>query len=201
MFSQVASPLDRSRGGLGIGLALVRDLTEMHGGSVAARSEGLGKGSEFIVRLPHAHSAQAAPPASKQRVPPRDEQMRRILVVDDNRDSADSLAALMRVNGSNVQIAYDGLEAVEKARAFRPELVVLDIGMPRMDGYQTCRAMRNQAWGRDICIVALTGWGQEEDRRKSREAGFDAHLVKPVDHAAMMDLLGSIRSASRSARH
>ncbi|MFP5287775.1 MAG: response regulator, partial [Thermoanaerobaculia bacterium] len=119
----------------------------------------------------------------------------RVLVVDDNEDSANSLAVLLELDGNEVETAYDGAEAVEKAEAFRPDVVILDIGLPKMNGYDACRALRARPWARDTVIVALTGWGQEEDRRKSSEAGFDRHLVKPVDPAALFDLLRSLASS------
>jgi PAS domain S-box-containing protein len=200
IFSQAASQRARSRGGLGIGLSLVRDLVQMHGGSVEARSEGEGKGSEFLVRLPVARSVTSPGPAIEQAAQTPRSEVRRVLVVDDNRDSADSLAALMRLSGHEVQTAYDGLEALERAQAFRPQVVVLDLGMPHMDGLEACRALRREPWGRDLAIVALTGWGQAEDRRRSEEAGFDAHLVKPVDHSAMVSLIGTLYR-DRAVRH
>jgi CheY-like chemotaxis protein/anti-sigma regulatory factor (Ser/Thr protein kinase) len=193
MFSQVDSALERSQGGLGIGLALVRGLVEMHGGTVEARSEGRGKGSEFVVRLPAAGGTttrDAGPPgeSGKAPAPPG----RRILVADDNRDAADSLAEMLRLGGHEVHAAHDGLEAVEAAGWFRPEVAVLDIGMPRLNGYEAARRIREQPWGRAMTLVALTGWGQEEDRRRAAEAGFDHHLTKPVDPAALDTLLAAL---------
>jgi signal transduction histidine kinase/ActR/RegA family two-component response regulator len=191
MFAQLDYGRERARGGLGIGLWLCRWLVELHGGSIAARSEGQGKGSEFIVRLPI-----AAGPGSRERrsaeAPAQAAHMaRRILVVDDVRDSAESLATLLRMDGHEVDTAYDGLQALEKARAMKPDLVLLDLGLPELDGYGVCRAIRATRWGASASIVAMTGWGQDEDRRKSGDAGFDAHLVKPVDHAALVQLLRS----------
>jgi CheY-like chemotaxis protein len=188
MFSQATPAMERSQGGLGIGLSLVRGLVELHGGRVEARSDGPGHGSEFIVRLPIA----GAPPAREVR-PAEAEKPRRvglkIVVADDNRDAADSLAMMLRLAGNEVRIAYDGLEAVEQAQAFRPDVVLLDIGMPRLNGYEAARRIREQSCDNCMSIVALTGWGQEEDKRRSKEAGFNAHLVKPVDPAALEKVL------------
>jgi PAS domain S-box-containing protein len=190
MFAQVHHTLERSQGGLGIGLTLVKQLVELHGGSVEALSQGPGQGSEFIVRLPIAvESAAAETPA-----PVRDDATpasRRILIVDDNEDSALSLAMLLSMTGHQTYTAHDGCEAVQAAERFRPEIMLLDIGLPKMNGYDVCRTIRGQPWGEGIVIVALTGWGQEEDRRKSHAAGFDGHLVKPVDQTAIDSLLAS----------
>ncbi|MEO6711256.1 MAG: ATP-binding protein, partial [Planctomycetota bacterium] len=192
MFVQVDKSIERSQGGLGIGLTLVRKLVEMHGGSVSARSEGEGLGSQFIVRLPLLIDApQPVAPSTSQEQPLRI-RARRILIVDDNQDSVLSLAALLDLNGCETQTARDGVEAVEKAEWYRPEIVLLDIGLPKLSGYDACRAIRAQASGRDIVIVALTGWGQDEDRLKSIEAGFDSHLVKPVEHDRLLRLLSDL---------
>ena len=189
MFTQVDRSLERSQGGLGIGLTLVRRLVEMHDGSIEARSNGPDQGSEFVVRLP----LFIQPP---QEPPPRSDGPRatalsgcRILVVDDNKDSADSLGMLLRLKGNEIRTAYDGLEAVEVAETFHPELVLLDIGLPKLNGYEVARRIRQQPWGRDVILVALTGWGQDEDRRRSQEAGFNFHIVKPVELAALEELL------------
>jgi PAS domain S-box-containing protein len=191
MFFQVDRSLERSQGGLGIGLSLVRRLVELHGGRVEARSEGAGKGSEFIVRLPILVEKPTATHEPTRNGVKEATTARRILVVDDKRDSADSLAMLLRLTGNEAYTAYDGVEGVEAAERFRPELVLLDIGMPRLNGYDACRRIREQPWGKTIVLVALTGWGQEEDRRRTVEAGFDAHMVKPVDPTALMKLLAS----------
>jgi PAS domain S-box-containing protein len=186
MFNQVDRSPERAQGGLGIGLTLVRRLAEMHGGSVHARSDGPGKGSEFIVRLP----ALAQPPrAQKSPVPDvaAPAMRRRVLIVDDNRDAADALAMLLRHTGHDAFVAYDGRAAFAAAETHRPDVVLLDIGLPGMSGHDVCRQVREQPWGRNIRMIALTGWGQEEDRRKSTEAGFDGHLVKPVDIAAVLE--------------
>jgi CheY-like chemotaxis protein len=190
MFSQVDSALERSQGGLGIGLSLVKGLVRMHGGSVEARSEGLGKGSEFVVRLPVAggRSAPESPQAGGgERTTARTK--RRILIADDNRDAADSLAMMLRLAGHEVHSVHDGQEAVEAAGWFRPDLALLDIGMPKLNGLQAARHIRERQWGRQMVLVAITGWGQDEDKRRATEAGFDHHLTKPVDPAALETFL------------
>jgi len=192
MFSQVDGTPERSRGGLGIGLTLVKRLVELHGGAVTAHSRGPGRGSEFVVRLPiAAERAEAGAPKPAAETPAAATASRRVLVVDDNRDSADSLAAWLELHGHRARIAYDGAGAVEVAESFRPEVVLLDIGLPGMNGLDVCRRIRERPWGREAVIVALTGWGQEQDRLRSREAGFDTHMVKPPDHRALLDLLAS----------
>jgi len=193
MFSQVDSALERSQGGLGIGLSLVKGLVTMHGGGIEARSEGLGRGSEFVVRLPAAagQASQRQQPVSGERAAARPR--RRILIADDNRDAADSLAMMLRLAGHEVHAAYDGHEAAEAAAWFRPDIALLDIGMPRLNGYETARRIREEPWGKRVLLVATTGWGQEEDRRRASEAGFDHHLTKPVDPAALERLLSGTR--------
>jgi PAS domain S-box-containing protein len=196
MFRQGDRILERSQGGLGIGLTLVKRLVELHGGSVEARSEGRGLGSELVVRLPiFRDDRKAAEPAAGE---PARAAARRILVVDDYRDSATSLATLLELAGNETHTAYDGLEAVEAAAAFQPDVVLLDIGLPEMNGYEAARKIREQPWGKTMALVALTGWGQEEDRQKSREAGFLAHLVKPVDYAALLKLLAELPAPDRA---
>jgi PAS domain S-box-containing protein len=192
MFSQVESAGSRAQGGLGIGLALAKGIVELHGGRVAAHSEGAGRGTEFTVRLPIAATpAAAAPPAPHERAHPA-LAGRRILVVDDNEDSALTLATLLELEGAQVQAAHDGEQAVALAQQLGPELILLDIGLPRMNGYEACRAIRAQAGVPRPAIVALTGWGQQEDRRKTAEAGFDGHLVKPVDHAQLLRMIDEL---------
>lgn len=188
MFSQVPASSPQATVGLGIGLTLVKRLVELHGGSIRAWSEGPGRGSEFRVRLP----VSVMPSYDESRVPVHNNPSapRRILVVDDNRDSADSLAMLLQLQGHDVEAVYDGLSAVHAAERFTPDLVLLDRGLPVLDGIEACRRIREKSWGRNMVIVALTGWGQEEDRRRSREAGFDEHLVKPVSNDALLNLLG-----------
>ena len=189
MFMQVDRTAERSQSGLGIGLTLVKRLTEMHGGSIEAKSGGAGEGSEFIVRLPIVSQPTfAAQPAPSSAV----ETQRRILIVDDNRDSADSLAMLLELTGNKTYMAHDGIAAVEAIEKHRPEFVLLDIGLPKLDGYEVCRRVREQPWGKNIVVIALTGWGQDEDRRRSEEAGFNGHLVKPVDYDKLLDLLSTL---------
>jgi signal transduction histidine kinase/DNA-binding response OmpR family regulator len=192
MFTQIDTSLERSRGGLGIGLTLVKSLVEMHGGTVHASSTGTNQGSEFVVRLPLL--ADVPEQRLPEPVPGEPAQRRRILVVDDNRDAATSLAMLLELTGHETRVAHDGLEAVQAAENFRPDVVLLDIGLPKLNGFEAARMIRQQPWGQDMLLVALTGWGQDEDRRKSSEAGFDAHLVKPANPVALTELLARRRS-------
>jgi signal transduction histidine kinase/ActR/RegA family two-component response regulator len=194
MFSQVESSLSRSQGGLGIGLFLVKRLVEMHGGSVEVRSEGLGKGSEFAIRLPISAQGNSSHDASDDETPAAMPGLR-ILVVDDNSDAVNSLAMLLKTIGSDVRIAHDGEEAVRVAGEFRPDVALLDIGMPKMNGYEAARAIRQQPWGHNVVLIAVTGWGQDEDKRRSKAAGFDHHLVKPVDPNAVMKMLAEWKPA------
>ena len=193
MFMQVDRTSEQSQAGLGIGLTLVKRLTEMHGGSIEARSAGEGQGSEFVVRLPvlSKPSGLSQPETAVGSSPER-----RILIVDDNRDSADSLAMLLEITNNKTYMAHDGVEALEAMEKYRPEVVLLDIGLPRLDGHEVCRRIREQPWGKNIVIIALTGWGQEDDRRKSEEAGFNGHLVKPVDYDKLLELLSSLTARS-----
>jgi PAS domain S-box-containing protein len=196
LFTQVDRSLERSEGGLGIGLSLVKWLVEKHGGSVSAHSDGPGTGSEFVVRLPvvpveQKRDAKAAGAKTSANGPSR-----RILIVDDNHDNAESLNLLLSLSGNETTTANDGVEAVEKARDFRPDVILLDIGLPRMNGYEACRTIRQEPWGKNVILVALTGWGQEEDRRKAKNAGFNGHMVKPVNHDELMDLLAALSENS-----
>jgi PAS domain S-box-containing protein len=190
MFSQVLPVLERSAGGLGIGLSLVRGLVELHGGRVEASSAGPGKGSKFMVHLPIAEdSTRAAPEADRGAKESRSKSRARVLVVDDNRDSAESLATMLQLMGHDVCTAHDGLEALQAGAAFLPQVVLLDIGMPKMNGYDAARHIRQQPWATQIVLVALTGWGQEEDKRRALDAGFDLHLTKPVAPEVLQRLL------------
>ncbi len=189
MFTQVPGSVSRSEGGLGIGLTLVRSLVEMHRGSVAAHSDGPGHGSEFIVRLPRLCDAALPAAADAEEQRPREVLARSVLIVDNNQDTADTLALLLRHVGHEVRTAYDGPAALDLARARPPEVVLLDIGMPGMDGLEVARRLRQDLGLKQALLVALTGYGQEEDRRRSREAGFNAHLVKPADMRALERLL------------
>jgi PAS domain S-box-containing protein len=190
MFVQVDRSLERSESGLGIGLTLVKRLVQMHGGLVQARSEGAGRGSEFTVRLPLlASPAQAAVPPARELEPASTAGRRRILVADDNEDAAASMAMMLELMGNDVQTANDGWQALQVAAVFRPDVILLDIGMPKLNGYEACRRIRQQSWSEKTILIALTGWGQDEDKRRAQEAGFSHHLVKPVDFAALETLL------------
>jgi signal transduction histidine kinase len=184
-------------GGLGIGLTLVRSLVELHGGRVTAESEGLGRGSVFTVRLPVlAASADGEAGAGEDETPGDPEPGRpglRILVVDDNRDAADALGTLLELRGHVARAVYGGEAAIEAGAELRPQVVLLDLGMPEVDGFETARRLRAEPWGRELALVALTGWGQDSDRSKTREAGFDHHLVKPVNLRSLEALLETMR--------
>lgn len=189
LFVQAERRLDRAQGGVGIGLTLVNRLVELHGGRVEAHSPGLGQGSEFTVWLPTTTERSESNSDPAQGGQTRPLPRRRVLVVDDNPDAADSLALLLGFAGQDVRTTYDGLSALEQAQEFAPEVVLLDIGMPGMDGYEVARRLRNEGGLHQALLVALTGWGQEEDRRRSAEAGFDHHLVKPVEPKRLRELL------------
>jgi two-component system, sensor histidine kinase len=193
MFSQVNARDSRSQTGLGIGLTLARSLIEIHGGSVSAASEGPGRGSQFTVRLPLAKGKRgpAAATASAADSLPGISALPRILIVDDNRDAADSLGALLQMIGADVRIAHDGPAALEMYKVFRPSVVVLDLGMPGMDGYEVARHIRKRPDSSDTVLVALTGWGQEKDRHFTEAAGFNHHLIKPVDLDSIQSVLAS----------
>jgi CheY-like chemotaxis protein len=193
MFTQIDRTLGRAQGGLGIGLTLVKRLVEMHRGSIEARSAGLGSGCEFQVTLPLEHSPAAAPALAPEnpRAPAAEAWFPgwRILVVDDNQDAADSLGMLLRIHGSDVQIVHDGARALEILPGFRPSIVLLDIGMPGMDGYEVARRIRSEQTWDGVVLIALTGWGQPEDRKRTKECGFHHHLVKPVGIEELGSLL------------
>lgn len=199
LFTQVDPKAGRAQSGLGIGLTLVKRLAEMHGATVEARSEGLGKGSEFIVRLP---LANGVPATGTHRHGPLGSlrKLRRILVVDDNRDAAISLGMLLKLLGAEVQIEHSGAAALEAVKTYRPAVVLLDISMPDMDGYEVARRIRKQPELRHLTLIALSGRGQREDRRLSELAGFDSHLVKPADIGALETLLVSLESRAESRR-
>ena len=189
MFRQADQSLEKSHGGLGIGLTLVRRLVELHGGTINVQSEGTGKGSEFTVRLPVADAGQKRTQPKPSQVTDVSIPRLRILVVDDNQDSGHSLGMLLRVKGHDVRTAKDGLEAIATAEEFRPEVILMDVGMPKLNGYEATRRLRETAFGKNIMIVALTGWGQASDVAQSIEAGCSAHLVKPVNFAELERLL------------
>jgi CheY-like chemotaxis protein/two-component sensor histidine kinase len=194
-FTQIDRTLDRSRGGLGIGLTLVRRLVELQGGRVQAWSEGPDKGSEFTVSLPAADPAPRAKPTPKE--PARTAALPsdlRVLVVDDNHDVAESTAVLLRLEGCEVHLAHDGEEALRQVRHLHPTAVLLDIGLPRMDGYQVAERIRAEPEHRGILIVAVSGYGQEEHRMRSKQAGFDYHIVKPIEPSVLTGLLASLRA-------
>ena len=194
MFFQADSSLERSQDGLGIGLSLVKLVVELHGGSVTAHSAGKGKGSEFVVRVPALPVIAPTQPLQAADNNVNTAAARRVLVVDDNRDAAESLAVFLQLGGHSVHTAYDGIEAVEAAESFRPDIVLLDIGMPNLNGYEACRRIRDTAWGKNMTVIAQTGWGQEDDKRRTAEAGFDDHLVKPVDPVAVMKIVATLKS-------
>ena len=191
MFTQFGGLLERSQGGLGIGLSLVRHLVNGHGGSVEAKSEGPGKGSQFIVRLPVVIEA-SQPQASADEEPAATVPLLRILIVDDNRDIADSLSEILRMMGNDTRTAYDGQQGVDMAGEYRPDVILLDIGLPKLNGYEACRLIRQQSWSKRVALIAITGWGQDKDRLSSGEAGFDHHLVKPVDDRALMKVVARL---------
>lgn len=189
MFSQVDSTLERSKGGLGIGLALVRGLVEMHQGRVTAHSDGPGTGSEFVVALPLSRAAERTADSTGAEGGTGRPSKCRILVADDNKVAVNILSKALTLMGHEVYTAYDGVEALEKAEAYQPRLALLDIGMPRMNGYETARKIRTQAWGQEMKLVALTGWGQEDDKRRAAEAGFDRHVTKPIEMETIRGLV------------
>ncbi|HEV8256648.1 MAG TPA: ATP-binding protein [Casimicrobiaceae bacterium] len=198
MFAQVDISLEKAHGGLGIGLTLVKRLVEMHGGSVEARSAGVGRGAEFTAHLP---VLAESPPSHAES---EDDDRRpsavkcRILVADDNGDAAESMGMMLRLMGNEVRTVRDGMEAVEEAAAFRPDVILLDIGMPRLNGYDAARRIREQRWGKGMFLVALTGWGQDEDKRRATEAGFDLHFTKPVNPADLEQLVAGLHTHSNA---
>ncbi|HEY1784875.1 MAG TPA: ATP-binding protein [Pirellulales bacterium] len=195
MFSQVDHSLERSQGGLGIGLTLVKWVVEKHGGKIEAHSAGLGTGSEFVIRLPVVIRPPADVPADARRPEATDKSLLRILIVDDNRDGADSLATMLRLMGNDTRTAYDGEQALVLAEEYRPDVMLLDLGLPKLNGYDACRRIRQQPREKDLLIIAQTGWGQDEDRRRTYEAGFDHHMVKPVDPTALLRMLADLQQA------
>jgi PAS domain S-box-containing protein len=198
MFAQLQPEHRAARRGLGIGLTLVSNIVRLHGGRVEARSAGRGQGSEFVVYLPipaegALRARTTSPQAPGEAMPGTEAKRYKILVVDDNRDSAESLAVLLKLMGHETHMAFDGMEAIAAAETLRPDVVLLDIGMPHVDGNDACRRMRSQPWAKDMLLIAQTGWGQDEDKRRTSEAGFDGHLVKPVDPDDLLRLVASLR--------
>ena len=200
MFSQAQAALGRSEGGLGIGLSLVRGLVTLHGGSVEARSDGPGCGSEFTVRLPARTPVEEPADIEEGADAPVAGAGMKILVVDDNRDAANTCAALLELSGHHVQTAYTGRRALELAETFRPHAILMDIGLPDFDGYQLAAKVRGAPWGRAIILIAVTGWGREEDRRRAFDAGCDHHLTKPIAPETVESLLQSLQPASRATK-
>jgi CheY-like chemotaxis protein len=200
MFARSQPATEHADGGLGVGLTLAKRLVELHGGAISAHSDGIGRGSEFVVRLParQAELAQTQPVAAPHA---RDAPSGlRIVIVDDNRDSAESLQLMLELMGNEVRTGHDGAEAVELVEAFRPHAVLLDIGLPVISGYEAAKRIRALAGSERCMLIAITGWGQDSDRERSREAGFDHHLVKPVDAAQLLGILGAAQPRARAAR-
>jgi CheY-like chemotaxis protein len=197
MFSQIDRPLEKGYRGLGIGLTLVKRLVDMHGGTIRVKSDGPGTGSEFCLRLPQPddmptmESGGQADDAAVAAGSPPSGSGSRVLIVDDNKAAAEMLSLVVGMLGSEVRTAYDGQEAIQLAAEFRPDVVLMDIGMPRMDGYEAARRIRQQPWGEKMALVALTGWGQNEDKQRTADAGFDHHWVKPAEPAAIQALIAA----------
>jgi signal transduction histidine kinase/PleD family two-component response regulator len=201
MFSQVDGSLERARGGLGIGLTLVKSLVELHGGTVESHSDGIGRGSEFIVHLPvEAPSTQSAH-SSDHDGRNGNHVSFRILIADDNQDAAQSTGMMLRMLGNEVRTVHNGVQAIQEAAAFRPDIILLDIGMPQVNGYEAARRIRQQRWGKQMILVALTGWGQEQDKQRAIAAGFDRHFTKPVDPADLEQLLANLSAYSTAQEH
>ena len=200
MFSQIDSASVRAEGGLGIGLALVKGLLELHGGTIEATSEGLGQGSKFTVHVPLVASTATQKRASGADAPPLATAGRRVMVADDNTDAAEALAMLLELAGHEVRVAHGGRAALAIAQTFRPDVALLDIGMPDLSGYEVAKELRRLSWGAGICLVALTGWGRDDDRQRAMVAGFDRHLTKPIDAGALEALLAKETEASARIR-
>jgi CheY-like chemotaxis protein len=191
MFSQVDAVTDRAQGGLGIGLALSRGLVQLHGGTLSARSEGPGRGSQFTVCLPMAVGASPAAPEDEAPATSSGQaRARKVLVADDNADGLLTIATLLEMEGHEVHTAADGEKALAQAESIRPDVAILDIGMPRLNGHEVAERIRAAPWGKDMRLIALTGWGQAQDQQRAREAGFDHHCTKPVDLAELLALVG-----------
>jgi CheY-like chemotaxis protein len=191
MFSQVKASRDHADGGLGIGLALAKGLIELHGGTIEARSEGPGKGSEFIVRLPQRTLSAAPQLRAIEAAAMKAVRRRRVLIADDNLDAAESLAVLLRMEGHDVTVVHDGRAALATINSVQPEIALLDIGMPELDGYQVARLVRQGSLGRAVTLVAMTGWGQDRDKARALGAGFNHHFTKPIEPTQLMNLIRS----------
>jgi CheY-like chemotaxis protein len=181
MFTRVESEVSRAEGGLGIGLALAKGLMQLHGGRLEVNSAGPGEGSEFLICLPRSLIVEPPPPQAPPSEPKPETKPRRILVADDNVDSAESVSMLLKLSGHEVHLAHTGADALEAAERVRPDIGIFDIGMPDLSGYEVAERIRHEAWGENITLIAVTGWGQESDKRRALAAGFDHHLTKPVD--------------------
>jgi CheY-like chemotaxis protein len=195
MFAQLRSAQDHAAGGLGIGLALAKGIVEMHAGRIEAWSAGIGKGSRFTVRLPALAAGERATAPPSRQLNGHSRPRKRILLADDNKDAAESLAIILRLEGHEVELAHDGLAAWQAFEKSRPDVALLDIGMPRSSGYEVARRIRGTAQGGSVLLVAITGWAQDSDKLQSRDAGFDHHLTKPIEPEALIELLAQ---ASRS---
>ncbi|MFV0296663.1 MAG: response regulator [Hyphomicrobiaceae bacterium] len=195
LFYQVDKSLGRQQSGSGIGLTIANRIATMHGGAMFAESAGLRRGATFVAKLP-VTDQEPLPPEEMPELP---EGVRRFLVVDDNVDAASALSALLGILGFETSVVHDGPQAISEAENFQPDIILLDIGLPTLDGYKTCRAIRERCWGRNLKIVALTGWGREEDRTRAFEAGFDAHLVKPVSHAELWRVAARLFTSTERA--
>jgi CheY-like chemotaxis protein len=198
MFAQGKRSAKRNPGGLGIGLTLAKSLVELHGGRVEARSDGPGRGSEFTVRLPRAHGEPEAAPRAARAPGAGSLKRQRILIVDDNRDSAESIALLLKLLGADVQLTFDGPSALAAIDGYHHDVVLMDIGLPGMDGYEVARRIRQRPELDDLPLIAITGWGQAEDRLRSRAAGFQHHLVKPADPGKLQALLAELDAKRRT---
>ena len=190
MFAQVETQATRAEGGLGIGLALAKGLVELHGGSIEARSQGVGRGSEFIIFLPKTVVADQRLPASDQPPPEPGGVRKRVLIVDDNTDAAETLRMLLEHAGHRVRAVHSAKDALRTAREMGAQVAILDIGLPDMNGYELAERIRAEAWGKELRLVAVTGWGQDEDKRRAMAAGFDCHLTKPFDPERVALLIG-----------
>jgi CheY-like chemotaxis protein len=191
MFSQIKSTTDRSEGGLGIGLALAKELVKLHGGTIEVHSGGENLGSEFAVKLPLTVVLADAPMARSEAARKAHHDSRLILIVDDNVDAAASLGMLLELAGNEVLVSHSGTDAIAAARLYHPSIVILDIGMPQLDGYQVAAALRREARGSELLLIALTGWGQTEDKQRALQAGFDYHFTKPVELDAIQNTIAA----------